>query len=212
MIWAVVPVKELAGAKQRLIPALAPQRRLELAQLMLSEVLEALAATRGLAGVLLVTLDPFATAFARQNGFRVATSGARDGHTGAVNAGRTLLAAEVGILTMPGDIPAVTSAEIEALLAAHKPAPSFTIAPAHDKQGSNAVLLSPPHQVPLRFGENSYYPHLEAARAAGVEPTIVPLPGIAMDIDNPADLALFMACPEARTTRTFAWLRERGLG
>jgi 2-phospho-L-lactate guanylyltransferase len=212
VIWAVVPVKELGGAKQRLIPALAPAERLELAQLMLSEVLEALAATRGLAGVLLVTLDPFATEFAALHGFRVTTQGARDGHTGAVNGGRALLAAEAGILTMPGDIPAVTPAEIEALLAAHRAAPSFTIAPAHDEQGSNAVLLSPPEAVPLRFGENSYFPHLAAARAAGIEPTILPLPGIAMDIDNPADLALFMACPQARPTRTYAWLKKRGLG
>jgi 2-phospho-L-lactate guanylyltransferase len=211
MIWAVVPVKELAEAKQRLIPALAPPQRLELAQLMLTEVLEALSATRGLAGVLLVTLDPFATTFAARHGFRVATQGAREGHTGAVNAGRALLAAEAGILTMPGDIPAVTPAEIEALLTAHQPAPSFTIAPAHDEQGSNAVLLSPPDAVPLRFGENSYFPHLEAARAAGIEPRILRLPGIAMDIDNPDDLGLFMACPEARRTRTYAWLQARGI-
>ncbi len=212
MIWAVVPVKELDGAKQRLIPALAPAQRLELAQLMLGEVLEALAATPGLAGVMLVTRDAFATGLAARLGFRVTTQGAREGHTGAVNAGRALLAAEAGILTMPGDIPAVTPAEIAALLAAHRAAPSFTIAPAHDEQGSNAVLLSPPNAVPLRFGDNSYFPHLAAARAAGIEPTIVPLPGIAMDIDTPADLALFMARPEARGTRTFAWLRGHGLG
>ncbi len=211
-IWAVIPVKELQGAKQRLAPALPPDARHELAQVMLAEVLEALAATRGLGGVLLVTLDPFATEFAARHGFRVTTEGARDGHTGAVNAGRALLAAETGVLTMPGDIPAVTAAEIEALLAAHKPGPSFTIGPAHDEQGSNAVLLSPPGAVPLRFGDNSYFPHLAAARALGIEPTIVPQPGIAMDIDNPVDLVLFMQRPEARRTRTYAWLKERGLG
>ena len=37
MIWAVVPVKELEGAKQRLRPALTPTQRLALAQLMLTE-------------------------------------------------------------------------------------------------------------------------------------------------------------------------------
>ncbi len=212
MIWGVVPVKELDGAKQRLIPTLAPPQRLELAQLMLTEVLEALAATRGLGGVLLVTMDPFATAFAARHGFRVTTHGARDGHTGAVDAGRALLAVEGGILTMPGDIPAVTPVEIEALLTAHKLGPSFTIAPAHDEKGSNAVVLSPPWAVSLRFGDDSYFPHLDAARAAGIEPTIVSLPGIAMDIDNPEDLGLFMACPQARGTRTYAWLKARGLG
>ena len=94
-----------------------------------------------------------------------------------------------GVLTMPGDIPAVTAAEVEAVLAAHGAAPAFTIAPAHDELGSNAVLMSPPLAVPLRFGEDSYFPHLAAARAAGIEPRVVPLPGIGMDIDHPADLA-----------------------
>lgn len=212
MIWAVIPVKELGEAKQRLASALAPPQRLELAQLMLTEVLDALAAARGLAGVLVVTQDPFATAAAKRHGFRVTTQGAREGHTGAVNAGRALLAAEAGILTVPGDIPAVTPGELEALLRAHKAAPSFTIAPAHDEQGSNAVLVSPPGAVPLRFGDNSYFPHLAAARAAGLEPTVVPLPGIGMDIDHPVDLGLFMACSQARHTRTYAWLKTRGLG
>ena len=212
MIWAVVPVKELEGAKQRLSPALTPTQRLALAQLMLTEVLEALATARGLAGVVLVTLDPFASALAARLGFRVSTQGARDGHTGAVNAGRASLPQGAGMLTIPGDIPAVSPREVELLLAAHQQAPAFTIVPAHDEQGSNAVLVSPPDAVKLRFGENSYFPHLAAARAAGVEPTIVPLPGIAMDIDHPADLKLFMACPEARNTRTHAWLSANGLG
>jgi 2-phospho-L-lactate guanylyltransferase len=214
VIWAVIPVKELEGAKQRLSSALSPAQRHALAQLMLSEVLESVAAARGLAGVLLVTLDPFARELAARLGFRVTEEGARDGHTGAVNAGRALLAREgvPGFLTMPGDIPAVTPAEIEALLSAHRPAPGFTISPAYDELGSNAVLISPPMAVPLRFGDNSYFPHLAAARAQGIEPIIVPLPGIAMDIDTPADLRAFLARPEARRTRTYAWLMQNGLG
>ena len=97
------------------------------------------------------------------------------------------------MLTLPGDIPLVTAAEIERLIAAHLPAPSFTIAPSHDEMGSNAILMSPPDAVTLRFGDDSFRPHLAAARAAGIEPTVVNLPGIALDIDNPADLAHFCA-------------------
>jgi 2-phospho-L-lactate guanylyltransferase len=209
--WAVVPVKELAGAKQRLAPALSPTQRAEFARVMLAEVLAALAATRGLAGVLLVTLEPHARELAARHGFRVTEQGARDGHTGAVDAGRALLAAEAGVLTMPGDIPAVTPAEIEALLAAHR-APGFTIAPAHDELGSNAVLVSPPRAVPLRFGEDSYLPHLAAARAAGLEPRVLRLPGVAMDVDNPDDLHRLLALPEAQGTQSVAWLRAQGFG
>ncbi len=213
MIWAVVPVKELAGAKQRLSPALDAVQREAFARIMLAEVLEALAGARGLAGVLLVTLEPYARELAAQHGFRVSDAGARDGHTGAVDAGRALLAAEgaAGFLTMPGDIPAVTSAEVEALLAAHV-GQGFTIGPAHDEKGSNAVLVSPPLAVKLRFGEDSYFPHLDAARAAGFEPRIVRLPGVAMDVDNPEDLHALLALPEAQRTRSVSWLRANLLG
>jgi 2-phospho-L-lactate guanylyltransferase len=212
-IWGVVPVKELVGAKQRLSGVLSPGERHALAVVMLEEVLAALAGARGLAGVALVTLDPHATAIARREGWRVITEGARDGHTGAVDAGRRVLAAEgvAGILTLPGDIPATTSAEIDAVLAAHPAGRGFSIVPAHDEQGSNTVVMSPALAVALRFGEASYFPHLAAARAVGIEPNIVRLPGIAMDIDHPADLAMFLRLPLSVGTRTRGVLEAMGV-
>ena len=65
--------------------------------------------------------------------------------------------------------------------------------------------------MPLRFGEDSYFPHLAAARAQGIEPRIVPLPGVAMDIDQPGDIAMFAGLEVARDTRTLSWLRESGV-
>ena len=212
-LWAVLPVKEMAGSKQRLSPLLSPGERVALMRVMVGEVLGALLGARGLAGVAVVTLDDWTTAEARRRGARVITAGARDGHTGSVTAAAQVLAAEgaTGVLTMPGDIPAVTAAEVEALVAAHGAAPAFTIAPAHDEKGSNGVVLSPPGVVPLRFGEDSYFPHLAAARAQGIEPRIVPLPGVAMDIDHPEDIAMFASLDLARGTRTLSWLRESGV-
>ncbi|HEX2887432.1 2-phospho-L-lactate guanylyltransferase [Vineibacter terrae] len=212
-IWAVVPVKELDGAKQRLAGLLTPAQRSALAEVMVVEVLDKIAAVRGLAGILVVTLDPRIAAHARRIGARTVTDGAREGHTGSVNAGARVLLAEKrgGMITMPGDIPAMTAAEVEAVLAAHQAAPSFTIAPAHDDLGSNAVVCSPPDSVPLRFGDNSYFPHLDAARSCGITPTVVRRPGIAMDIDHPVDLAMFLRLPESVGTRTRAFLEEAGV-
>jgi 2-phospho-L-lactate guanylyltransferase len=212
-IWAVIPIKELDGAKQRLAPLLSPAQRRALIEVMMGEVLDAVAGVRGLGGILVVTLDPRATAYAGRLGARVTTDGAREGHTGSVVAGLRLLAKEgqTGMMTLPADVPAATSAEIEAVLAAHKAGPSFTIAPAHDDLGSNTVICSPPDAVPLRFGDNSYFPHLEAARRAGIEPTIVRQPGIAMDIDHPVDIAMFLKLPQSKGTRTRAFLEEAGI-
>jgi len=211
--WAILPVKEMAGAKQRLAPLLSPEERIALMQVMLRDVLAALSATQGLAGIALVTLDPWAQALAREYGARIMTEGAREGHNGAVTAAASVLQAQgvAAILPLPGDIPAVKTPEVEMLIAAASTSPAFIIAPAHDEQGSNAILMSPPDAVKLRFGEDSYFPHLAAARAARIAPQILRLPGIAMDIDHPTDVARFARIPEAKGTQTLAWLRQNGI-
>jgi 2-phospho-L-lactate guanylyltransferase len=192
-VWAVIPVKETANAKQRLASVLSAPLRQDLALAMLEDVLEAVAGVTALGGIVLVTLDPGAIALSRRYSAATIADGARDGHTGAVNAGARHLIAQGrrAMLTLPSDLPLVTMGEIDQLIAAHSHAPAFTIAPAHDEQGSNAILMSPPDAVPLRFGEGSYFPHLAAARACGIEPCIVRLPGVAFDIDNPQDLHHF---------------------
>lgn len=207
-LWAVVPVKERVSAKERLAPMLRPETRQALALAMLEDVLAALTATPGIAGLLVVTVDPEASRLAAGYSARLIEKGARDGHTGAVTAAARLLAAEgrSSMLTLPGDIPLVTPAEIARLLAAHPPAPSFTIVPSHDEQGSNAIACSPPDAVPLRFGENSFYPHIQAAEMAGIRPNVVHLSGIALDIDNPEDVVSFMRIDLA--TRARAVLAE----
>jgi 2-phospho-L-lactate/phosphoenolpyruvate guanylyltransferase len=212
-VWAVVPVKELEGAKQRLSSCLSPEERRALATAMLEDVLDAVSAVRELAGVLVVTVDPVATSLASRYGARIVTAGAREGHTGAVTAAARLLVREgrAGMMTMPGDIPRLSPAEIAATLAAHRAAPSFTIVPAHDDLGSNTIVCSPPDAVPLRFGEDSFYPHLDAARKCGIDPLIVRHPGIGMDIDNPVDLVMFLKMSPLVRTRTLAFVEQAGI-
>jgi 2-phospho-L-lactate guanylyltransferase len=210
-IWAVVPVKDTASAKQRLARTVPPHLRQELALAMLEDVLAALAEAQGLAGRILVTTDPAAMRLANQYGAVCWADGAADGHTEAVTAAARRLARDGrgGMLTLPGDIPLVTRDEVERLLAMHGPAPSFTIAPSHDEKGSNAIVMSPPDAVNLRFGDDSFLPHLAAAEARGIAPVVLHLPGIALDIDNPVDLAHFSEL--GSRTRAGLWLAEHNL-
>ena len=152
-----------------------------------------------------------ARGLAEHYGARIIEIGARDGHSGAVAAAARLLAAKgySGMLTVPGDIPLVTPAEITQLLAEHRPAPAFTIAPSRDERGSNAVICSPPDAVSLRFGEDSFFPHLRAAEACGIRPTVLRLPGIALDVDTPEDLAALTLVPAATRAHALLDLQER---
>lgn len=206
-IWAVIPVKETTAAKQRLADRLSPRLRRELALAMFQDVLEAVAAVSALQGIAVVTVDRDVAEVARRRGTEVWSDGARDGHTGAVLAAAARLAANAStMLTIPGDVPLVTAGDIAGVLAAHPAAPAFTIVPAWDERGSNTVVCSPADIVPLRFGPDSYFPHLAAARARGLTPTIVRCGAIALDIDEPSDLMNFMKRRSA--TRSFRLLDE----
>jgi 2-phospho-L-lactate/phosphoenolpyruvate guanylyltransferase len=205
-IWAVVPVKQLSLAKSRLSPAFSPQVRQELAFAMLEDVLAALAKVAALAGIIVATLDDDVARLARSFGAQICSEAADEGHTKTVMAAGARLARQGrgGMLTMPGDIPAVTAAEIASVLREHGTAPAFSIVPAHDRRGSNAIVMTPPLCVPLAFGNDSFTPHLAAARRLGIEPRIVEAAGIALDIDSPEDIAKLRAWPVA--TRASAFL------
>jgi 2-phospho-L-lactate guanylyltransferase len=213
--WAVIPVKETTGAKERLSAAVPQHLRAGLALAMLEDVLTATAGAMkgavGLAGIALVTLDQQARALGERFGARILTEDARGGHTAAVAAAARTLAAEgrAGMLQIPGDIPLVSADEISLLLSVRRAAPSFTIVPSHDDFGSNAVLVCPPTALPLTFGDDSFHPHLRTAQARGIKPLIVRQRGISLDIDRPEDIAAFV---QLRTrTRAQSFLERHGL-
>ena len=204
-IHAVVPIKETSDAKRRLAGVLCAARRQEFALAMFEDELATLTGVRELGSIVVVTVDPAAAAIAARYGARVSNAGAREGHTGAVTATARELAAEA-MLTLPGDIPLVEADDIRQLIDVHRHATgrgarAFTIVPAWDERGSNAILCSPAAAVPLRFGADSFLPHLAAARRCAIEPTVARMPRIALDVDTPDDLALFLAAPSPTRTR-----------
>jgi 2-phospho-L-lactate guanylyltransferase len=211
-ICAVVPVKEAADAKRRLDGSLSPEQRRQLAHTMFEDVLVAVLNTSEIASILVVTADVSAAQLAARHGAELSDEAAREGHTRAIAAAaRRLDQRGLHMLTLPADIPLVQPLDIRQLLHAHWTAMQavdrgFSIVPARDERGSNAIVCSPAHAVPLRFGEDSFLPHLRQAKAQGIDPMIVKLPNIALDIDTPDDLALLAAAP-ART-RSQALLAE----
>lgn len=210
-MWVVIPVKDIDDAKQRLAGVLDANERRSLFAAMLADVLAAVVAAKGYDEVALITRDAQAEELARSFGFKTITDRDNAGHTDAVNVAiEHLIGAGVdGMVTFPGDIPLVTASEIETLLAAHGDAQAMTIAPSRDKRGSNAIACTPPDAVPFRFGADSFFPHLEAARGVGIEPRVVELAGFGLDIDTPDDLMQLAAT--SGTTQTHAFLKRSGI-
>ena len=185
----LIPVKNLSAAKQRLAAVLDQSARTELARAMLHDVVVALAGWTRCPACALVTSDPFAMELARQYDFEVIPDPANPGETGAIETATQICVAR-GIdstLVIPADIPLIQASELELILA-QAPEEGSVLAPAADGRGTNAAFRRPADLFPLRFGNDSFKPHLEAARATHKPCTVLHLPGIALDIDHPSDL------------------------
>jgi 2-phospho-L-lactate guanylyltransferase len=199
----LVPVKNLSSAKQRLASLLDQATRTELAQAMLLDVLETLDSWVGRAEVALVTSDPFASDLADRFGFEVISDSANRSETDAIEMATRVCESRGTDFTLviPGDIPLIQVNEVEQILQA-APEEGAVLAPAADGRGTNAAFRRPAGLFPLRFGNDSFKPHLLAARATGKAAVVLSLPGIALDIDSPADLRRLADLPgETRSQR-----------
>jgi len=199
----LVPVKNLAHAKQRLASALEQRDRTELAQAMLFDVLSTLAAWADRPEVSLVTSDPFALQLARHFSFSVIPDNANRSETDAIEMA-TRVCDSRGVdttLVIPGDIPLIQAWELERIFQ-DAPAEGSVLVPSFDGRGTNAVLRRPSALFPLRFGNESFEPHLAAARATQKPCAVLNLPGIALDVDQPSDLFELISAPgETRSQR-----------
>jgi 2-phospho-L-lactate guanylyltransferase len=196
----LIPVKNLASAKQRLASVLPQSDRTELAQTMLKDVLEAV--SEALADdVALVTSDQFAIELANLFQFEVIRDYSNISETAAIEMA-TQVCESRGIqttLVLPGDIPLIEATEVKAI---YESAPELgcVLVPSRDKRGSNAVLRRPASLFPLCFGNDSFIPHLTSAIATNSPCVVLSLPGIALDIDTPEDLQqLALAAGEKRS-------------
>ncbi len=210
-IWAVVPAKDLAQAKQRLAGILSPEERQCLALAMLEDVLSALAEVPALAGTIVVTREAALAATAQSFGARVIADLRHEGPSAAITLAAKELAAQgaAGMLAVPADVPLATAAEIAEILGGRASRAAVALAPALADMGTNAIALMPCDAIPIRFGKQSFFQHLEAALERGIAPRILRLPGIGLDIDRPEDLVAFLALRSE--TRSHAFLEQRGV-
>jgi 2-phospho-L-lactate/phosphoenolpyruvate guanylyltransferase len=198
-VSALIPSKGFANAKQRLAALLGAAEREMLAEAMLRDVLRETLAARGLESIYVVTGNSEVRDIATALGANVIVEPEEKGETEAVMP--ALLELErcgaEGALVIPGDIPLLRAADIEALLAHASRhdgvSPYALLVPSHDRMGTNALLLSPPSVIGLRFGYDSFSYHLGQVAAKEMPLRVVENERIALDIDEPQDLERFLA-------------------
>jgi 2-phospho-L-lactate guanylyltransferase len=204
MIFALLPVKAPAHAKQRLSGLLTPGQRERLARLMYEEVLAALCVARGIDCVVVTTSDAAAADRARQAGALVFEEREQRGHSHSADAAarRAMSLGALTVLLAPIDVPLVTAEEIEEL--ASRTRRSVVIVPSSDGTGSNALVRTPPDVIESRFCPGSFEAHWNQARELGVPAEVARPAGLMFDIDTPEDVTeLLVRAPDCRAARFF---------
>ena len=210
MRFALVPVKDLSKAKERLSPILSQSERTDLAYAMLEDVLIALRGSRLLDRILVVTLDENAIKLAESLDIEVIKETKQNGESESVD-WASIICKEMGaesVLVIPGDAPLITPEDVDFILEKEKPLHSVILVPARDELGTNAILRKPPDVIPSRFGYDSFKKHIEEARKRNITYEIHKLPRAALDIDEPEDLSLFAS--QKSPTKTYRELEKIG--
>jgi 2-phospho-L-lactate guanylyltransferase len=213
-MWAVVPLKRLEQAKARLASVLSADERRSLMLAMARDVLSALSRSSTLTGILLVSRTAEADALAQSfNTERFAESPSANLSESLVQASDYLIGQfrASGVMIVPADVPLITPAEVDGILHQHHESGtrSVTVVPDDDHIGTNCLICSPPNCISYLFDGKSFKPHLDAASAAGITPTVMPSAGFALDIDTPADLRTLLRRDPA--SQTAAYLAKSGI-
>jgi len=207
---AIVPVKDLSRAKERLSPVLSQSDRTRIAYIMLEDVLTALRGSKLLTKLFVVTVDELAMELAGSLGIEAIRETKQESESSSIDHSSNVckeLGAEC-VLVIPGDVPLITPEDVDYILEREKPYPSAILVPARDWLGTNAILRRPPDVFPSRFGYDSFRKHIDEAKKIGIEFDIFHMPRIALDIDEPKDLTLFLS--QKNGTKTYIEIGKMG--
>jgi len=233
VVCALLPLKDLAAAKSRLAGLLRPSERRALAQAMAEDVLGVLGGLPVIGRVILLSDDPCAPLLAERYGARWWPE--RDlpgadlpggdlpggdlpggdlpgwGLNNLLEAAVSRLFAEekVPVLVLHADLPLLQPADLVAALVAWRPGERVVGCDRHGT-GTNLLLFDSASRPRFCFGPDSCRRHL--AQGPGTARRLQ-RDGIALDVDEPADLALLLErLPSGADSHTARLLCDTALG
>jgi 2-phospho-L-lactate/phosphoenolpyruvate guanylyltransferase len=208
MTYALVPAKALDQAKGRLAELLTEHERRSLSLVMLSDVLKALNTARGVDRVFVVSPDQDILRDAERFGADpISQPPSLSGINEALKHALKVISLEepTALLVLLGDVPAVTTDEIEFIVRALPRDVGAVICPSR-AEGTSALALRPPDVIDFRFGPRSFAHHEQEASARGVPLQIMRFDSLLNDVDEPDDLRYLLS--HAGDTATHRLLAE----
>jgi 2-phospho-L-lactate guanylyltransferase len=211
MRGALIPMKDLAGAKMRLADVLDAGERSELALAMLTDVIVACRESACFDVIGVVSGDSEVFWHARELGAKpIPEPATLVGLNEGLTFGQRYMARRVAVtelVILPADVPLVRADDVSAVMKALGGVGARCVIVRARDNGTNALALRPPEAVPMRFGRDSADAHIEAARAADIEVVELTNERLAFDVDAAEDLDALAGLPVGAATA--GWLEAR---
>ncbi|MCB0095528.1 MAG: 2-phospho-L-lactate guanylyltransferase [Caldilineaceae bacterium] len=205
--WLITPVKPFEEGKSRLAKVLSIAERTSLNQQLLTNLLTVVQRAGVCTGMIVVSQSRAALQLAAaHNAVPLLENKQKsyvDGLNPALEQARAAAMARGAtvLLVLPADLPWIQPDDLWELYRAAQRQPGISIVPSRDN-GTNALLLQPPDAIEFAFGPDSFARHEQLAAQAGLPCQTLHMPNLAIDIDQPADLAL-LADPTMRAYSSF---------
>ena len=216
MAQALVPLKDLVQAKSRLAGLMSPAERRGIVQAMVEDVLSVLTGHPALERVTLVSDDPAAGMLARTYGADLLSEASlhAPGLNRVIEAATDRLQGSAAdpFIVLHADLPLLGPGDISAVLDRYRSSPGLVIGCDRHRRGSNLLAFGCASRPRFCFGSDSYNAHRAAARKAGIAFSEMYRPGIALDLDEPGDVAELMRCLSIAGRHTRDLLTATDLG
>ncbi|MEM9465386.1 MAG: 2-phospho-L-lactate guanylyltransferase [Actinomycetota bacterium] len=176
----LIPIRSFDDAKTRLSGVLTPADRTRLAKAMAERVVHA---AHGLP-VHVVSDDPEVGRWATGVGADViapGVSGLNASVTAAVSTVASVADPPQRVIIAHADLPLAEDLRVVT-------GPGVAIAPDGPRDGSNVLSLPTGAAFTFHYGPGSFAAHRTEAAERGLDFTVVVEPGLALDVDEPADL------------------------
>jgi len=179
---------------------------------MLKDVLSALRRTKRIHSVTVVSADKGARRICKRLGASFLWEGRRRGLNRGVKLAVRHAQREgaTSVLVIHSDLPLLKPLEVDEFLK-RSVGCSVALTPSKDRDGTKALLMSPPQVIRPVFGKDSFRKHLLLARQRKARSRVLLFNGIGFDVDTPRDLVGLMRRPlRNETGRVLKAFRKRG--
>ena len=204
-VGVIIPAKSPSVSKSRLKNFLSDTHREKLTSALLHHVISTVVSTSSVTECVVVSSDSALINSLSSSGVSVIKETKLSGVNAAVKLGNDYFIKKKYSCTivLPGDLPLITSDEINLIIKLGTSSNSVIISPSESLNGTNALLSNPPAIITTKFDQDSYNSHYSESKKLNLRTIILFAPRIMCDLDTPKDLINLMMNDEFKSRYSF---------